>query len=103
MLEAVPIRLPICALGERCGAAFSHHDGGIEDRPDLLRNLAARADLVLFPVDCVSHDAAFRVKRLCRQAGKRYVPLRSAALGCFVAALGQIADAFKAGRDQVEP
>ncbi len=85
------------AIGERLGGVFLYHDGGIEDRPDLLAGLATRADLVLFPVDCISHDAALRVKRLCRQAGKRYIPLRSAALSCFLAALGQLQDAEAAG------
>jgi hypothetical protein len=75
------------ALGERLGAAFLHHDGGIEDQSGLLAGLASRADLVLFPVDCVSHEAALMVKRLCRQAGKPFVPLRTAGQGAFLAAL----------------
>lgn len=85
------------AIGERLGGVFLYHDGGIEDRPDLLAGLATRADLVLFPVDCISHDAALRVKRLCRQAGKRYIPLRSAAVGSFLAALGQLQAAEATG------
>jgi len=41
---------------------------------------------ILFPVDCVSHDAALTVKRLSRQADKRFVPLRSAsATSCLAA------------------
>ena len=45
----------------------------------------------MFPVDCVSHEAVGTVKRLCRQAGKPYMPLRSAGIGSFVAALGRAA------------
>jgi len=41
---------------------------------------------ILFPVDCVSHDAALTVKRLSRQADKRFVPLRSASATSFLAA-----------------
>jgi hypothetical protein len=75
------------ALAEGAGAAFLYHDGGIEERGGLLPGLVSRADAVLFPVDCVSHAAMLRVKRLCRQAGKKFVPLRSAGLAPFCAAL----------------
>jgi len=59
----------------------------MEDRAGLLVGLIGRADLVLFPVDCVSREAALAVKRLCCQAGKPYRPLRSAGLASFVTAL----------------
>jgi len=65
---------------ERAGGRFAHHDGGIEHADDLLPGLVSRADVAVFPVDCVSHTAARSVKRLCRQAGKRFVPLRSAGI-----------------------
>ena len=79
------------ALSERSGALFLHHDGGIEERGGLLPGLVSRADAVLFPVDCVSHAAMSLVKRLCQQAGKPFVPLRSAGLAPFCAALGSTA------------
>jgi hypothetical protein len=75
------------AVAERCGATFLHHDGGIENHPNLLPGLTSRADLVLFPVDCISHDAAHAVKLLCRQAGKRFIPLRAASATSLLAAL----------------
>ena len=75
------------ALSESRGASLLHHDGGLEHHPDLLAGLTSRADVVLFPVDCVSHDAALMVKRLCRQADKRFIPLRSAGATSFLAAL----------------
>lgn len=74
-------------LAEGLGATFLHHDGGVEHHPDLLGGLASRADMVMFPVDCVSHDAALMVKRLCRQTGKRFIPLRSSGATSFLAAL----------------
>ena len=40
-----------------------------------------------FPTDCVSHDAALQVKRLCRQTMKPFVPLRSSGVASFVAGL----------------
>jgi hypothetical protein len=75
------------ALSAGKGAELLHHDGGIEHHPDLLAGLTSRADIVLFPVDCVSHDAALMVKRLCRHAEKRFIPLRSAGTTSFLAAL----------------
>jgi len=75
------------ALAERFGAMFLHHDGGLEERGGLLPGLVSRADSILFPVDCVSHSAMSLVKRLCQQAGKPFIPLRSAGLAPFCAAL----------------
>src|SRR5262245_34888711 len=75
------------ALVERINGRFLHHDGGLEDNPGLLPGLVSRADLAVFPVDCVSHDAATSLKRTCRQLGKRYLPLRTSSLTCLLAAL----------------
>ena len=75
-------------LAEKAGAVFLHHDGGVETSGALLAGMVSRADLALFPVDCVSHEAALAVKRLCRQSAKPFLPLRSSGLGSFLAALG---------------
>jgi hypothetical protein len=75
------------AMVEGLGAEFLHHDGGVENHPNLLPGLVSRSDFALFPVDCISHDAANMVKALCRQAGKRFVPLRSASVTSLLAAL----------------
>jgi hypothetical protein len=73
------------AASEAMGATFLHHDGGVENHPSLLPGLTSRADLVLFPVDCISHDAALSVKSLCRQGAKRFIPLRSASISLLAA------------------
>ena len=77
------------ALSERLGGRFLHHDGGVDDRSGLLGGLVSRADVVMFPVDCVSHEAVGTVKRLCRQMSKPFVPLRSTGMASFVAALSR--------------
>jgi hypothetical protein len=74
-------------IAGRFGAELLHHDGGLEDRSAQLAGLIAQAGHVFFPVDCISHDAMHGLKRLCRQAAKRYQPLRSAGLTTFLAAL----------------
>jgi hypothetical protein len=75
------------AAVERLGAVMLSHDGGIEDHPSLLAGLISRSDVVCFPVDCVSHDAVLNIKAVCRQTGKRFVPLRSASLTTLLGAL----------------
>jgi hypothetical protein len=78
---------PMRAVAEGLGATLLHHDGGVENHPTLLAGLVSRTDVALFPVDCISHDAANAVKSLCRHAGKRFVPLRSASVTSLLAAL----------------
>jgi hypothetical protein len=78
------------AIAERMGASFMHHDGGIEHHLNLLAGLASQADLVLFPVDCISHHAAQVAKQLCRQVGKQFIPLRSASATSLFSALKRL-------------
>ena len=80
-------------LVERTRGRFLHHDGGIEHSAALLPGLVSRADVAVFPVDCVSHDAAASVKRVCRQLGKQYMPLRSSSLTCLLSGLAAMQDA----------
>jgi Uncharacterized protein conserved in bacteria (DUF2325) len=78
------------AIAETVGATFLHHDGGIEHHLNLLAGFASQADLVVFPADCISHHAALAAKQLCRQAGKRFIPLRSASATSLLAALQRL-------------
>jgi hypothetical protein len=64
-----------------------HHDGGVEHNATMIPGLISRADIVVFPVDCISHEAVIAVKRSCRLMGKRYVPLRTSSLASLLAAL----------------
>ena len=77
-------------LVERTKGHFLHHDGGIEHSPTLLPGLVSRADVAMFPVDCVSHDAATAVKRACQLLGKRYLPLRTSSLACLLSGLASV-------------
>ncbi|HEV8014375.1 MAG TPA: DUF2325 domain-containing protein [Stellaceae bacterium] len=74
-------------LIEKAHGDLIHHDGGIEERLDLLPGLVSRAAVAFFPIDCVSHPAVSQLKRLCQQAGKPYVPLRSAGVASMLRAL----------------
>jgi hypothetical protein len=75
------------SLVERASGQFVHHDGGLEERGELLAGLVSRADVAACPIDCVSHAAALTVKRLCRQAGKPFVPLRSSGIASLLRAI----------------
>lgn len=69
------------------GAEFVHHDGGMEDRKGLLAGALAGSSIVAFPVDCVDHDSATHLKRLCVRHGVPFVALRTASVTCFASTL----------------
>lgn len=72
---------------ERHGGEIRRHDGGLEDRKGQLAASIAWADTVLFPVDCIDHDSAINLKRQCLRLGIPFVPLRTASVASFVAAM----------------
>jgi hypothetical protein len=78
------------AVVEQAGGVFLHHSGGTDETTASLPGCVSRADAVLFPVDCVSHAAALALKRLCKQAGKPFLPLRTASLAALLQALDRL-------------
>jgi hypothetical protein len=64
-----------------------HHDGGLEHAAARIDGLIEGCDLVICPVDCVSHGACQRAKALCRKLNKQFVPLRSSGATAFARAL----------------
>lgn len=75
------------------GGEYRRHGGSIEDRRGLLAPAVAWATLVVFPVDCIDHDSALALKRVCLRQGTRFVALRSAGVASFVNAMISTADA----------
>ena len=53
----------------------------------LLASSVAWAGLVVFPVDCIDHDSATNLKRLCARQGVEFLPLRSASVASFAAGI----------------
>lgn len=82
---------------EEHNGSLAHHDGGMEDNMSRLAKLFGRADLVLFPVDCVSHAAQTEVKKLCRRWDKPYLPMPSASISVFKQALSALLASGPAG------
>jgi len=72
-----------------------------EDSLALLAGLVSQADLVCFPVDCISHSAAEKLKKLCQRLAKTWAPMRSASFTSFVSEIVAIAD-LRQGRFKAE-
>lgn len=79
------------ALVESTGGHLVLHDGGIEDRKGLLAATVARADMVVFPVDCIDHDSMNMIKRVCERHQVAYHPLRTASVASFVELASRVA------------
>ena len=71
------------SLVEDYNGKLIHHDGGVESSIDELASAIVKADTIYFPVGCVSHSAMYKIKRLCGQYAKHYVPLRSTGIATF--------------------
>ncbi len=74
-------------IAAQWGAELDHHDGGLERSIDALAAAVAKADVVVFPIDCVSHSATSKAKTLCRQTMKPFIPVRSSGIASFVVGL----------------
>ena len=79
------------ALVERHNGEFLHHDGGVEERGGRLDEVVSGADAIVCPLDCVSHDAVRRIRRLCQRYAKQCILLRSTGLSSFARALRDVA------------
>lgn len=80
------------AIIERSNGQFVHHDGGKEDSRKRLESMLAAADVVICAVDCVSHDAYYKLKRFCKQQGKRHVFMESSSLSSFASTVNRLGD-----------
>ena len=76
-------------MTEHCNGRFVYHDGGVHERAGRIDESLAGSDIVVVPLDCVSHDASRRLKRRCRQQGKTILWLRTASVSAFESALEQ--------------
>lgn len=77
-------------LVERCRGSLIHHDGGAEQSAETLDGVLVRADVVMFPVDCVSHTAVEKLKTVCGRMNKTYLPLSSASYSSFASELARV-------------
>ena len=78
-------------LVETYGGQFIHHDGGKEVSPALLPKMLTSADVVICPINCISHSACTCVKKMCKRFQKPFVMTRSAGLSSLARELNGIA------------
>jgi len=67
-------------LVEENSGTFIHHDGGLEKNTQNLQQSLSKADVVVFPSSCISHDAYWKIKRTCNKQNKPYQYLKSSGL-----------------------
>ena len=77
-------------LVEQQNGKFIHHDGGREDGHQKLASIVSKADVVLCPLDCVSHNAMNAVKRHCQNNTKQLVFIPHASLSAFSKGLNEV-------------
>ncbi len=79
-------------LVEKYNGNFIHHDGGRETSKSILPKVLSRADAVLCPIDCISHDACKCVKKMCKKYQKDYVMMRTSGLSSLARGLTEITE-----------
>lgn len=72
---------------EKAGGHFDYHDGYLKNRSTNLEARVKRSDIVICPVDCNSHNACLKVKKLCNQYNKKLKLLSSSSLSTITQAL----------------
>ena len=72
---------------EKAGGQFDYHDGYLKNSNANLAAKVKRCDVVVCPVNCNSHNACLRVKKLCQQYNKKLMILNSASLSAVTQAL----------------
>lgn len=70
-------------LVEQCGGRFLHHDGGLEESLHRIDGVLAAADIVICQTGCISHNAYWRVKDLCKRTGKPCMFVKSTGASSF--------------------
>ncbi|MFZ5452876.1 MAG: DUF2325 domain-containing protein [Thermodesulfobacteriota bacterium] len=84
------------------GAKFMRHDGDCRQGQARLVQMVKRAEAVICPLSCNSHQASLCVKKICKNLNKPCVLLRNAGLGSLKRTLSQLADAEFPDRSEVQ-
>lgn len=78
-------------LVEQANGEFIHHDGGREDGPARLSSTLSRADIIVCPLDCISHKAIHLIKKHCEINTKPLAYMPRASMSAFTKVLSDIA------------
>jgi len=77
---------------EQYGGKFFHHDGCKEEGHNVLENLTKQSDVVLFPINCVSHEACMKIKSICKQLKKPLLPIQTSSISALSKGIEQVAN-----------
>ncbi len=72
---------------ENAGGEFDYHDGYLKNANANLEAKVRRSDLVICPVNCNSHNACIKVKKLCNRYNKELKLLESSSLSALTRAV----------------
>ncbi|CCK81473.1 DUF2325 domain-containing protein [Desulfobacula toluolica] len=72
---------------ETAGGEFNYHDGYMKNAHTNLKAKVKQCDVVLCPVNCNSHGACLKVKKLCNRYNKQLKILNSSSLSAVSQAL----------------
>lgn len=78
-------------IGEYHEGKYLHHDGGRMNSQEHLPELHSNADMVCFPMGCVSHNATMRLRWECRCWQQANHPSHNSGLSFFAKALRDLA------------
>lgn len=79
-------------LIESVGGRFAHHDGGIENHQGKLEASLAAADLIICQTGCISHNAYWKVKDMCKRTGKHCVFVENPSISALIRTLQPVLD-----------
>ena len=74
-------------LVEKAGGKFDYHDGYLKSTTNNIEAMVKRSDVVICPVNCNSHNACLKVKKLCNRHNKQLRILSSSSLSAVTNAL----------------
>lgn len=77
-------------LVRQCNGQFMYHDGGREDAFQQLASSVSKADVVLCPLDCISHNAMNIVRQHCNNHDKKIIFIPHASLSSFTKGLDEV-------------
>jgi hypothetical protein len=60
-----------------------YHDGGLEESLHRIDSALAAADIVICQAGCISHNAYWRVKELCKRTGKPCMFVKNSGVSSF--------------------
>jgi hypothetical protein len=75
---------------ESKAGTFLYHDGGIEGNVQKLYKLLNRADMVICPVNCISHRAYWEIKKACKKQNKPCEFLNSSGVSSLANSLARV-------------